>query len=61
MLVAYGVWVTMSRPPRKDRSAMYVIEAEDEVVALTIALQWAAQHIGVAMPIESELLEIMEI
>lgn len=61
MLIAYGVWVSMAYPPRKDRWAIYVIEAQDEVEGMTTALQWASFRQNITMPVECELLEIMEI
>jgi len=60
-LVAFRVWVTLARPPREDASAIYVIEARDEVEALRVALIWAASRRHVVMPVRSELLEILEI
>jgi hypothetical protein len=51
----------MARPPRKDRWAIYVIEAEDETSAMLTALQWAAWRCDVVKPIESEIIEILEI
>ena len=54
-LFVVDVAVALARPPREDRWHRYVLPAPGPTAAELEALQWAARHRDVVMPVRSRV------
>jgi hypothetical protein len=61
VIVAVEVGVALGRPPRLDRLSRVLVEADSEVEGRLVATQMAACQPGVAMPVWSAVVDVLEL